>query len=148
MLYLIQQQTLLTTPNEAKWNSILTELLPTRVNLDKRGIELHSSPCLVYDEAQENEHHLFAECFVVVELQRYVINWWALNPTVTMNLSSAINFADSVNGSGIIPECLDVVSNSLMWILWKHQSHIEHQKIEYQHPWRRFETLIIPLDNK
>ncbi|PWA66455.1 reverse transcriptase domain, Reverse transcriptase zinc-binding domain protein [Artemisia annua] len=41
---------------------VANERLPTRVNLDKRGIDLHSVRCPVCDDDLEIENHIFVHC--------------------------------------------------------------------------------------
>lgn len=54
------------------------ERLPARSNLDKRGIDLHSTRCLLCDEDQETEFHLFAKCPISVDVWNAISSWWNL----------------------------------------------------------------------
>nr|GEX56985.1 hypothetical protein [Tanacetum cinerariifolium] len=41
---------------------ILNQRMPTRINLDHRGIDLNSVRCPIYDEDVETEEHIFVHC--------------------------------------------------------------------------------------
>ncbi|GJZ45079.1 RNA-directed DNA polymerase, eukaryota, reverse transcriptase zinc-binding domain protein [Tanacetum coccineum] len=47
--------------NISTW-TIKNRRLPTRLNLDKRGVDLHSIRCPICDDDIESENHLFVEC--------------------------------------------------------------------------------------
>ncbi|PWA43590.1 reverse transcriptase zinc-binding domain-containing protein [Artemisia annua] len=52
--------------------------LPTRCNLDTRGIDLHSTRCPLCDEALETAQHLFVECMVAKDIWIMIKKWWGL----------------------------------------------------------------------
>ncbi|GKD18879.1 RNA-directed DNA polymerase, eukaryota, reverse transcriptase zinc-binding domain protein [Tanacetum coccineum] len=52
--------------NISSWK-ILHKRLPTRFNLDRRGVGLDSTRCPVCDEDIETEEHLFTSCFIATE---------------------------------------------------------------------------------
>ncbi|GKB53073.1 reverse transcriptase domain-containing protein, partial [Tanacetum coccineum] len=52
--------------NISSWR-ISHNRLPTRFNLDRRGIDLHSTRCPVCDEDIETEEHLFSSCFIAID---------------------------------------------------------------------------------
>nr|GEV12490.1 RNA-directed DNA polymerase, eukaryota, reverse transcriptase zinc-binding domain protein [Tanacetum cinerariifolium] len=53
--------------------------LPTRHNLDLRGIDLDSTLCPVCNEAVETDQHLFLDCDIAQHLWKLIIKWWGLN---------------------------------------------------------------------
>lgn len=87
----IEKKTLPSDSDPIRWNSMLPKKvnisswrlrlnrLPTRVNLDKRGIDLHSTRCPVCDDDQESQTHLFIECKVARELWKGIDKWWKSN---------------------------------------------------------------------
>ncbi|GKA12805.1 RNA-directed DNA polymerase, eukaryota, reverse transcriptase zinc-binding domain protein [Tanacetum coccineum] len=70
----IECKILATTEEETRWNKMLLvkvnintwrlclDRLPTRCNLDARGVDLDSTRCLIWDEDLESSQHLFLEC--------------------------------------------------------------------------------------
>ncbi|PWA93028.1 RNA-directed DNA polymerase, eukaryota, Reverse transcriptase zinc-binding domain protein [Artemisia annua] len=70
--------------NPVRWNKclplkinihawrLLLDRLPTRHNLDVRGIDLDSTRCPVCDDNIETAHHLFVECKVAADIWKMV----------------------------------------------------------------------------
>ncbi|GJR77559.1 zinc knuckle CX2CX4HX4C containing protein [Tanacetum coccineum] len=70
----VECKILATTEEEIRWNRILPikvnintwrlclDRLPTRCNLDARGVDLDSTRCPICDEDLESSQHLFVEC--------------------------------------------------------------------------------------
>ncbi|GJR85405.1 RNA-directed DNA polymerase, eukaryota, reverse transcriptase zinc-binding domain protein [Tanacetum coccineum] len=81
--------------------------IPTRFNLDKRGIDLHSTRCPLCDCAIETSQHLFVECPIAAHIWDSVTGWWGLSshPKDLLNL---ITWSDTVNLDNKIKTCLDV----------------------------------------
>ena len=60
---------------------------PTRANLDKRGIDIHSLLCPVYDLVAESVGHLFFFCQMAREIWKQIGRWWGLDiPEFNSNL--------------------------------------------------------------
>ncbi|XP_071718581.1 uncharacterized protein [Rutidosis leptorrhynchoides] len=60
--------------------------LPLRTELDKRGIDLHSTRCPVCDDDQETLHHLLLSCKHSIEIWNRILQWWKLNNLRIANL--------------------------------------------------------------
>ncbi|PWA67054.1 reverse transcriptase domain, Reverse transcriptase zinc-binding domain protein [Artemisia annua] len=70
-----------------KWNKLLpikvnitswriaNRRLPTRINLDKRGIDLNSVRCPIRDEALETEDHLLFYCNLANKVWKNILKW-------------------------------------------------------------------------
>ncbi|PWA61100.1 hypothetical protein CTI12_AA376090 [Artemisia annua] len=54
--------------------------LPTRSNLDARGIDIDSLRCPVCNDAIESTTHLFVECTVAADIWSRIKDWWGLTP--------------------------------------------------------------------
>ncbi|PWA40208.1 hypothetical protein CTI12_AA564980 [Artemisia annua] len=65
--------------------------LPTRANLDKRGIDLHSILCPLCEEKIEDEDHLFALCTFSRNIWDLIRKWWGLD---AIPLDGALNVLD------------------------------------------------------
>ncbi|GKE64961.1 RNA-directed DNA polymerase, eukaryota, reverse transcriptase zinc-binding domain protein, partial [Tanacetum coccineum] len=95
-------------PQPYRWNSVIPikinicswriihERLPTRSNLNQRGIDLYSILCLVCDSHIETEEHLFVSCEVAKEIWSKVLSWWKIRNISITCLPDAINLADRV----------------------------------------------------
>ena len=106
------------------WRFYLDRLL-TRCNLDTRGINLHSSKCLVCDGDIETAQHLFIDCLMLIAsgLWRMVIKWWKL-ANHPQDLHSLLSWSDTVNLINTVKTCFDVVVYTTTWIIWKYWNYI------------------------
>ncbi|PWA79595.1 RNA-directed DNA polymerase, eukaryota, Reverse transcriptase zinc-binding domain protein [Artemisia annua] len=104
----IECKILVTTEEEIPWNRMLPikvnintwrlclDRLPTRCNLDARGVDLDSTRCPICDDELEPSQHLFVECFVASTLWKMVTTWWGLNdyPKLLLNM---LSWVETVN---------------------------------------------------
>ncbi|GJU37692.1 putative RNA-directed DNA polymerase, eukaryota, reverse transcriptase zinc-binding domain protein [Tanacetum coccineum] len=102
---------------------ISLDRIPTRFNLDKRGIDLHSTRCPVYDGAIETSQHLFVECPIVAHIWDSIMGWWGL-PDHPKDLFNLITWSDTINLDNKIKACLDVVIQTTIWVIWNYRNRI------------------------
>ncbi|GKE03515.1 RNA-directed DNA polymerase, eukaryota, reverse transcriptase zinc-binding domain protein [Tanacetum coccineum] len=104
--------------NISSWR-IHNERLPTRSNLNRRGIDLHSTRCPVCDNDIETEAHLFITCEVAIDTWSKVLTWWKIQNITLTSLLEALNLADIVNLPSHNVSLFDAVVQSSFWFLWK-----------------------------
>ncbi|GKF48466.1 RNA-directed DNA polymerase, eukaryota, reverse transcriptase zinc-binding domain protein [Tanacetum coccineum] len=97
-----------TTSSPTRWNNLIpmkvnvftwktaNQRLPTRSNLDFRGIDLHSVLCPLCEEVTEYEEHIFVSCGIAKEIWKGLVDWWNINRITVTCLTDAINLADMV----------------------------------------------------
>ncbi|GJW45392.1 RNA-directed DNA polymerase, eukaryota, reverse transcriptase zinc-binding domain protein [Tanacetum coccineum] len=68
--------------------------IPTRYNLDRRRIDLHSSRCPVCDNDIETEEHLFVKCPIAIASWKMVFSWWQLVDIPLSNLGDVLTMAE------------------------------------------------------
>ncbi|GJT58545.1 RNA-directed DNA polymerase, eukaryota, reverse transcriptase zinc-binding domain protein [Tanacetum coccineum] len=95
-----------TLSNPTRWNKILplkinifswrtsNTRLPTRLNLDIRGVDLHTIRCPICDDALESEERIFVYCELAKETWRGVVDWWKLSNVNFSNLQDVISLAE------------------------------------------------------
>ncbi|GJU64009.1 RNA-directed DNA polymerase, eukaryota, reverse transcriptase zinc-binding domain protein [Tanacetum coccineum] len=81
----IDSRSLLTEGIKTGWNKLvpikinilawINDRLPTRSNLDSRGIELHSLLCPICDDSIEYAQHLFLHCNLAYDVWSSVFKW-------------------------------------------------------------------------
>nr|GEU34211.1 RNA-directed DNA polymerase, eukaryota, reverse transcriptase zinc-binding domain protein [Tanacetum cinerariifolium] len=88
MRFAIDSSILVSTIDIVKWNKTLPikinihswrlrkDRLPTRSNLDARGIDLDSLRCPVCNDGIESTPHLFVWCTVAAEIWCMIKDWW------------------------------------------------------------------------
>nr|GEX75577.1 RNA-directed DNA polymerase, eukaryota, reverse transcriptase zinc-binding domain protein [Tanacetum cinerariifolium] len=99
------------------WKLYLNRI-PTRVNLDRRGIDIGSILCPVCDRDVETSNHLFFLCEMAVDLWVLVARWWELDIPVTSSVLEWVAWIDSARLPIKVRNCLDVVALTLMWSIW------------------------------
>ncbi|GJW25715.1 RNA-directed DNA polymerase, eukaryota, reverse transcriptase zinc-binding domain protein [Tanacetum coccineum] len=97
--------------------------LPTRCNLNARGIEIDSTHCPVCNEGQETSCQLFIECPVAVGLWNMVSAWWSCGD-FPKDIHSLLVWGDNVNFSNTLKSCFDVVIQTTTWIIWRYRNRI------------------------
>ncbi|GKE32371.1 RNA-directed DNA polymerase, eukaryota, reverse transcriptase zinc-binding domain protein [Tanacetum coccineum] len=97
--------------------------LPTRVNLDKKGIDLDSVRCPVCDDDMETTKHMFIECSVAVELWNLVSTWWDVGD-YPRDIQGLYSWVDLVNLNSFSKGCFDVVIQTTFWVLWRFRNRV------------------------
>ncbi|GKA86090.1 F-box domain containing protein [Tanacetum coccineum] len=76
---------------EVRWNKnlpikvnihtwrLFLDRLPTRYNLDIRGIDLDSTRCPICDNGIETANHVFMDCSVAIGVWDSISSWWGVN---------------------------------------------------------------------
>ena len=98
--------------------------IPTRVNLDRRGINISSILCLVCGSDVETVNHLFFSSLMAMDLWVLVARWWELDIPFMSSLMEWVTWIDSARLSSKVRNCLDVVALTLMWSIWCFQNRL------------------------
>ncbi|XP_071694642.1 uncharacterized protein [Rutidosis leptorrhynchoides] len=77
---------------------LLKRRLPVRVELDKRGLDLHSVRCPICDDGLETVEHTFIFCKQTMELWERVFGWWNSGHFNNLSLSELLR-GNNVNAS-------------------------------------------------
>ncbi|GKD66838.1 RNA-directed DNA polymerase, eukaryota, reverse transcriptase zinc-binding domain protein, partial [Tanacetum coccineum] len=76
---------------------IIHKRVPTRSNIDIKGVDLDFVRCLICDDKIESEEHIFVMCNVTREAWKNIWLWWKIDNTSINILNNAINLADRVS---------------------------------------------------
>ncbi|GJW67896.1 RNA-directed DNA polymerase, eukaryota, reverse transcriptase zinc-binding domain protein [Tanacetum coccineum] len=93
--------------------------LPTRVNLDCRGIDLDSIRCPICDAAIETENHIFTECELSKSTWNRVLEWWGIQNINITNINDVIRLANRVHLPATTVKIFDSVVQTTLWVLWR-----------------------------
>ncbi|GJR46213.1 RNA-directed DNA polymerase, eukaryota, reverse transcriptase zinc-binding domain protein [Tanacetum coccineum] len=104
---------------------LIQDRLPTRCNLDNRGIDIHSKRCPVCDEDLETTQHLFVDCFLAKSLWKKISSWWGFSdyPKLLLDL---IAWGDSTNLSKSLKTTTNVQDDTR-----KSQEYLSNLTIEF-----------------
>nr|GFA09689.1 reverse transcriptase domain, reverse transcriptase zinc-binding domain protein [Tanacetum cinerariifolium] len=111
-----------TKVNIASWR-IKNQRIPTRVNLDYRGIDLHLIHCLVCDDDLETEEHILVKCVVAKNIWAEILKWWNINHICIDNLNEVFISASRANLPPNLTVVFDVIIQSTLWILWRFRNN-------------------------
>ncbi|GJV38992.1 RNA-directed DNA polymerase, eukaryota, reverse transcriptase zinc-binding domain protein [Tanacetum coccineum] len=85
--------------------------MPTRINLDHRGIDLNSMRCPICDEDVETEEYIFVHCNLTRKIWKDVLLWWNVYNVNVLSLLEAINHVDKVSLPHPLSTLFDAVFN-------------------------------------
>ncbi|GJR33308.1 putative RNA-directed DNA polymerase, eukaryota, reverse transcriptase zinc-binding domain protein [Tanacetum coccineum] len=103
--------------NKIRWNNsisikinihnwrLLNDRLPTRMNMDIRGMDLNLTRCPVCDDALETAQHLFIDYMIARNLWVMIQKWWQL-ADYPKDLQSLIFWSDSTSLPDRLKFCL------------------------------------------
>nr|GEZ28339.1 RNA-directed DNA polymerase, eukaryota, reverse transcriptase zinc-binding domain protein [Tanacetum cinerariifolium] len=109
--------------NVFMWRAMLNKL-PTRVNLDRKGIEFDSLLCPICHEDVETVNHIFFTCDLAKVLWALLAKWWELDVPFCASISDWLSWLDSSSISSKAWVFLDGVGAALMWSLWSFRNRL------------------------
>ncbi|GJX41700.1 RNA-directed DNA polymerase, eukaryota [Tanacetum coccineum] len=93
---------------------IFLDRLPTRSNLQHRGVLVSDLLCPPCSSAQEDSSHLFFSCSLVTDIVRLVCRWWNLSWTPLGSYADWLNWFNSIRLSSKVKDLLEGV----LYITW------------------------------
>ncbi|GKA16602.1 RNA-directed DNA polymerase, eukaryota, reverse transcriptase zinc-binding domain protein [Tanacetum coccineum] len=90
------------------WRMILNKL-PSRVNLDRRGIDVESLLCPICHEDVEAVNHILFTCELAKDLWALLARWWELDIPFCANISEWFSWLDSLSISNKVRVFLEGV---------------------------------------
>ncbi|GKC15545.1 RNA-directed DNA polymerase, eukaryota, reverse transcriptase zinc-binding domain protein, partial [Tanacetum coccineum] len=106
--------------------------LPTRTNIDKRGIDIHSILCPFCEEQIEDEYHIFALCPFSINIWDLIRKWWGLDVIPLDTASNVLEMADDgdLNFGEKISSLFDVVVLCDIWWIWRARNLLVFQSVK------------------
>ena len=99
------------------WRLLLNKL-PSRVNLDRRGIDVPSILCPICHEDVETANHIFFTCEMASTLWSMLAKWWEVDIPLCANMEDWIVWLDSSHFSKKVRVFLEGVGGVLLWCIW------------------------------
>ncbi|XP_071714134.1 uncharacterized protein [Rutidosis leptorrhynchoides] len=105
------------------WRAKLNKL-PVRTELDKRGIDLHSTRCPICDNDLETLHHSLISCKHSADIWDRIRKWWNLNNLYISSLNDLSKCSNpSFNSSTGLAIWQAVVWTS-SYLIWKNRNDL------------------------
>ncbi|GKC88619.1 RNA-directed DNA polymerase, eukaryota, reverse transcriptase zinc-binding domain protein [Tanacetum coccineum] len=114
--------------------------LPSRVNLDRRGIEIESILCPSCHEDIETINHSFFNYGMAKDLWSLLAKWWELDISVCSNIAEWFEWFDSLRVPSKVRLFLEGVTGTLMWSIWNYRNNLIFS------PWRRLYGIPLSLN--
>ncbi|XP_071728135.1 uncharacterized protein [Rutidosis leptorrhynchoides] len=97
--------------------------IPTRVELDKRGVDLDTMLCPMCNDTIETVEHAILECKFAKEIWEGIFKWWGTNAPSNLNIESSFKG----NGIGGISGQNKNVWQAIEWVtgyfIWKNRNN-------------------------
>ncbi|GJR51810.1 RNA-directed DNA polymerase, eukaryota, reverse transcriptase zinc-binding domain protein [Tanacetum coccineum] len=98
--------------------------LPTRVNLDRKGIDVDSTMGPICGDDVETINHLFFTCEIARVLWANLACWWDLDVPFCSSFSDWICWLDSSHLSAKGKFFLDGVGGTVLWTIWNYRNRL------------------------
>ena len=133
---LIDEHTLPGAEVKSRWNNyvpikvnihtwkIMTNSLPTRFNISRRGIPIDSILCVTCDKGVETSSHLFFSCPMAQKMVNMITCWWSLPYSVLESFEDWVNWFDKVRLPPKNKKLLEGVFFVSWWCLWSFRNKI------------------------
>ncbi|GKA27525.1 RNA-directed DNA polymerase, eukaryota [Tanacetum coccineum] len=95
--------------NVFAWRVYL-DRLPTRLNLNRRNIQVLDQSCPVCKDAAEEVSHLFFSCPLAVDVHRLICRWWNLTWSPLSSYEEWLSWFKDIRLGSILKCMLEVVS--------------------------------------
>ncbi|GJY10605.1 RNA-directed DNA polymerase, eukaryota [Tanacetum coccineum] len=103
--------------NTFAWK-VMTNSLPTRFNISRRGIDIDSISCGNCDLGVETSNHLFFTCDMAKQITRLIMRWWDVPELEIDSYTDWRNWIVNVRMSSKNKDMFEGVFYVMWWILW------------------------------
>ncbi|GJS96189.1 RNA-directed DNA polymerase, eukaryota, reverse transcriptase zinc-binding domain protein [Tanacetum coccineum] len=98
--------------------------LPTRVNLDRKGIDIGSILCPICHDDIETANHIFFNCGMAQDLWALLAKWWGLDIPLCVNISEWFDWLEVSRIPSKACSFLDGVGGTLLWTIWNYRNRL------------------------
>nr|GEY53706.1 RNA-directed DNA polymerase, eukaryota [Tanacetum cinerariifolium] len=98
------------------------DLLPTRLNLSRRGIEIQNICCPVCNKHVESMNHLFSACSLTRDIYRKIALWWELTYSEFHSYEEWLAWFCSLGISSKHKELLEGIYYAMWWQVWNYRN--------------------------
>ncbi|XP_071730433.1 uncharacterized protein [Rutidosis leptorrhynchoides] len=96
--------------------------LPVRTELDKRGVDLHSTRCPVCDDDIETLHHSIISCKVAKDVWEKIQKWWRLDHLLINDISDLSKATNPKFKNPLVASIWQAVVWVSSYFLWKNRN--------------------------
>ena len=96
---------------------IKLDYLPTRFNLSRRGLDIHSILCPICENHTETSSHIFFACSVARDILSNIASWWDVRPPQVASFEELKVWRASLNLSSNRKLVLEGVIYTAWWTI-------------------------------
>ncbi|XP_071704291.1 uncharacterized protein [Rutidosis leptorrhynchoides] len=104
------------------WRAVQRRI-PTRVNLDKRGIDLHSVRCPLCDDDLESVEHTLIFCKHAFDLWERVFIWWGFGGMNNLSINEILRGHCPNSTSNLGKKIWQAVEWVCSYLIWKNRNN-------------------------
>ncbi|GJT55644.1 RNA-directed DNA polymerase, eukaryota [Tanacetum coccineum] len=94
------------------------DILPTRLNISKRGMDIESILCPLCEKNVESSSHIFFTCPISREIFRKVLLWWEIDIVMVSSYDEWLEWLLSIRLHSKHKELFEGVCYVLWWYIW------------------------------
>ncbi|GJZ76970.1 RNA-directed DNA polymerase, eukaryota, reverse transcriptase zinc-binding domain protein [Tanacetum coccineum] len=94
------------------------DILPTRLNISKRGMDIESILCPLCEKNVESSSHIFFTCPISREIFRKVLLWWEIDVVMVSSYDEWLEWLLSIRLHSKHKELFEGVCYVLWWYIW------------------------------
>ncbi|GJU76154.1 RNA-directed DNA polymerase, eukaryota [Tanacetum coccineum] len=100
------------------------DLLPTRINISRRGIDIDSIMCPICDNGAESSSHLFFTYRMVRQIVRKISHWWDVPYDEVNSYEDLITWLVNLRLLSKLKQMLESVFYVMWWHLWSYRNKL------------------------
>ncbi|GJY76054.1 zinc finger, CCHC-type containing protein [Tanacetum coccineum] len=109
--------------NVFAWRVYL-DRLPTRLNLNRRNIQVLDQSCPVCKDAAEEVSHLFFSCPLAVDVHRLICRWWNLTWSPLSSYEEWLSWFKDIRLGYILKCMLEGIFYVSWWSIWNYRNNV------------------------
>ncbi|GJV13340.1 RNA-directed DNA polymerase, eukaryota [Tanacetum coccineum] len=98
--------------------------LPTRLNLNRRNIQVLDQSCPVCKDAAEEVSHLFFSCPLAVDVHRLICRWWNLTWSPLSSYEEWLSWFKDIRLGSILKCMLEGIFYVSWWSIWNYRNSV------------------------
>ena len=103
---------------------IKLDYLPTRFNLSRRGLDIHSILCPICENHTETSSHIFFACSMARDILSNIASWWDVRPPQVASFEEWKVWIASLNLSSNRKLVLEGVIYTAWWTIWNFRNKL------------------------
>nr|GEW96729.1 RNA-directed DNA polymerase, eukaryota, reverse transcriptase zinc-binding domain protein [Tanacetum cinerariifolium] len=100
------------------------DAIPTRLNISRRGIDIDTISCPIYDCGVESSNHLFFSCSLARHFARKISLWWNANYVEVNSYVEWLNWLVSLRLTAKLKVMIEGVFYAMWWYLWSYRNKL------------------------